>query len=124
MGLWPLKCFGGQNWDKTNLTGDEKKLEAVGGWDDRVVGEHMFNSGIEPVDTRERCGAERFLPYLPELMPWAIETEEWFRQQSYNQEVGLGCCSREPIYFHGANLKHVNFFYVFHNRVETMCKLV
>ena len=38
-----------------NLTGDEKKLEAVGGWDDRVVGEHMFNFDIEPVDTREPC---------------------------------------------------------------------
>ena len=64
MGLWPLRCFGGQNRDKTELSPEERVLDGMGGWDDRVIGEHMFNSGIQPVDTREQCGAERFLPYL------------------------------------------------------------
>ena len=84
----------------TGCDGGVPPVKPDGSWEDVYVSDRAQDVGVEPHDTRDGCGGERFNPFNPAMSVHAVKTTEWFQQYSYNQEASLKCCSVEPIAYH------------------------
>ena len=67
------------------LPDGEKCRYDAGGAEDMEMGVCMQNIGVVPVDSRDKLGRERFLPFLPEhhLIPNLIPKDNWYWQYNY-----------------------------------------
>ena len=101
-----------------------ERPEEIG--EDIFVSDQMRMMGVEPHDTRDACGRERFHAAPPAQMTSWAATDYRYRMSSYNTQDGLGCCSSEPIAYH--NFKgmppDLPSLPEMHDKVNALCKFV
>eukprot|EP00656_Telonema_subtile_P052232 TRINITY_DN7223_c0_g2_i1.p2 TRINITY_DN7223_c0_g2~~TRINITY_DN7223_c0_g2_i1.p2 ORF type:complete len:305 (-),score=46.71 TRINITY_DN7223_c0_g2_i1:102-1016(-) len=93
-----------------------------GNHEDVFLSDLLCGVGVEPHDTRDACGAERFNPFGPSAAVFGVKTSQWYREYSYNQRADLGCCSAEPVCYHG--FRDPNQLKRFHADVQAFTKPV
>lgn len=108
-------CEGGSRPDRPEGAGED--------W---YISDQMRLMGVEVHDTRDACGRERFHLYPPAQMVHMASQFEGYNVSSYNHQVGLGCCSTEPITYH--NFKglppDLPSLPEMHGQVNALCQLV
>eukprot|EP00656_Telonema_subtile_P049039 TRINITY_DN6015_c0_g1_i1.p1 TRINITY_DN6015_c0_g1~~TRINITY_DN6015_c0_g1_i1.p1 ORF type:complete len:551 (-),score=79.34 TRINITY_DN6015_c0_g1_i1:117-1769(-) len=102
----------------TGCNGVPAPFIPLGSMEDVYVAEQLQMLGVWPVDTRDSCGAERFMPFPPAYSMQAIKVRLWYQRYTYNQEAGMGCCSTEPVSYH--EFKNPNVLLAFHQRVQRL----
>ena len=91
-----------------------------GFWEDVNVAHCLkVAGGIEPYDTRDPQGRERFHPFTPGLhLEYRIPKKEgdWYPKYNPYLKTGYDCCAKESISFHycTADLTRQLFNYLYH----------
>ena len=70
--------------------------------EDVLLSQCLSTAGIEPYDTRDELGRERFLPFSPgqHLAYRRIDDNDWYLRYSIDLKYGLDCCSTNSVGFH------------------------
>ncbi|CAM9666863.1 unnamed protein product [Ectocarpus sp. 12 AP-2014] len=82
-------------------------------WEDVLIGSCLKKNGVEPLDTRDNLGRERFHPFTPGAhfgyrKPAKLENRRvsgckvgaWYLIQAIDLKFGRECCSDDSISFH------------------------
>eukprot|EP00903_Cladosiphon_okamuranus_P006776 g6606.t1 len=80
-------------------------------WEDLIVGRIMKKNGVQPFDTRDAFGRERFHCYTPAAhlgfrLSDKVEDEalpglnDWYPHSAINLKFGRECCSHDSVSFH------------------------
>ena len=91
-----------------------------GFWEDVNVAHCLkVAGGIEPYDTRDPQGRERFHPFTPGMhLDYRIPKKEgdWYPKYNPYLKTGYDCCAKESISFHycAADLTKQLFNYLYH----------
>ena len=99
----------------------------VGFWEDVNIANCLKVSGnIEPYDTRDSLGRERFHPFTPGMhleyrIP--VNNPDWYPKYNPFLKEGYDCCSVESVSFHycpgDLTRQLYNYFYHCHDKVKS-----